>query len=209
MKNLLLAAIAFSTFAISCSRISVDVTKRKVRSGYYVDISVNNKEELILRNAIKHASVQKQQLKEEEPCLIPGSLNISEQESRIDAIKRQDLLIASAEIKNVHRVHKGILITEEEVLLNEKATPAKVSEPAPQRYCTSAIISFACAISGIFFVFLCIPAIIFGIIGLVQISYHKELRGRGFAMAGLIIGIIELIYLFIAITFLLLFLKSI
>src|SRR6185437_15544268 len=61
--------------------------------------------------------------------------------------------------------------------------------PAPTKTNTLAIISLVCAIVSVVFGILSIVAIILGALGLKQITARGE-KGRGLAIAGLVIGIL-------------------
>jgi len=67
--------------------------------------------------------------------------------------------------------------------------------------------SLICGIAGIFINLLGIPsllAIIFGIISLVKISRNPNLKGKGFAIAGIILGVVGIILMIFLIIFVIL-----
>jgi hypothetical protein len=56
-----------------------------------------------------------------------------------------------------------------------------------------ALAALVLGIIGFFLNFLAIPAIIFGALGLSETNKNPALKGRGMAMAGLVLGVIVLI----------------
>jgi hypothetical protein len=74
------------------------------------------------------------------------------------------------------------------------ASPAQPQSPAATRRTSGlAITSLVCGIVGLFLHFLSILAIIFGGVALAQIGKNPALKGRGMAVAGLVLGIITVI----------------
>ena len=82
--------------------------------------------------------------------------------------------------------------------------PAVVSPPssatAPQTPTPStqtsgfAVASLVCGIVGLLINFLSIPAIVLGAIGIAQTGKNSKYKGRGMAVAGLVLGIFTIIF---------------
>lgn len=53
--------------------------------------------------------------------------------------------------------------------------------------------AFGCGIATLLLLFFALPALVFGIIGIIKAGPNKEYRGLGLAIAGLFLGLIGLL----------------
>ena len=80
-----------------------------------------------------------------------------------------------------------------------ESQPSEI-QPQPVQTATAtttngfAIAALVCGIAGLFLNFLSILAIIFGALGIAQTNKNPEIKGKGMAVAGLVLGIVVLLF---------------
>lgn len=183
------------------------VQKRKYTKGYHINARINKPQktkELQAASIFAADSTQRNSQHIQAYTNQPAS-EVKEVSTRA-AVPVQTAALAKANTSNKEKAEQ-IQETARMVVTAKKPTTVKasknavmlsqdVSQAVPRTTPTSAILSFIFGIVGLFIAAIIMGplAIIFGIVGLSRIDNNPSIyKGKGFAIAGLILGIVSLI----------------